>query len=683
MPRRTIVKVYPAYDDKPTFVESSPVRMTSPERESTGKTLTPIDHFNNPSSSEPWLSGGPHRYPVPKNGDHWETCIEKVRSYDGEMCDGWREEVDNLLIFAGLFSAAVTAFVIESYQHLSEDPADANTWLLQQILIELHNANTQNTAALNVPLPSPPVFSPSATDVRVNVFWFMSLALSLATVVVGILCTQWIREYERDPPLDPKEALPLRQIRHEGLITWKVPEILSILPVLLHSSLVLFFAGLLDLLWSVNHTVATFVTLISGIVFLFIVATTILPALQMLFVKDMRLHTSQCAYKSAQSWLVHRIVTFIVKLFARHSVRLGQVPFSFFARYKPFYNNKDWVDFDLQWREARDKPQGRGQAKMSQADHANSDMVRSLVWIDKNLGQNIEMIHTIYHCIRDLPLDQSAQIVVQLDESIKSHLTSASNQSLSYPSGATPQDECGDILSALFLELNSRAFPQLDRHQLEAIVRNLNSRIDYLNRHPKRAKEVQIHECLPFVRWPLHSTREVPGDLVTQFLISIKALVSRGQTNEENDTHIWALIQQILSNPSFEEINSQHDLHAQLAFQIMLAYQDALPTSKGTEDEQERDSFRQKVRLCAQQIIKAFPPGELRGLSPEPRKHAKKVILDIQTRMEGMGGVDKILLTPDERIKWSKIAKISEGADTSPTDYRNDTWDNRMSMSTS
>lgn len=170
---------------------------------------------------------------------------------------------------------------------------------------------------------------------------------------------------------------------------------------------------------------------------------------------------------------------------------------------------------------------------------------------------------------------------------------------------------------------------------------------------------------------------------MTQFLFSIKALVSRCQTSEENDANIWALIQQILSNPSFEEIDSQHDLHVQLAFEIMLAYQDALPTSKGTEDEQERDSFRQRVRSCAQQIIKAFPPGELRGLSPEPRKHAKKVILDIQTRMEGMGGVDKILLTPDERTKWAKIATIAQGADTSATDYRTDTWDNPMSMSTS
>ncbi|KAF9472741.1 hypothetical protein BDN70DRAFT_440589 [Pholiota conissans] len=687
MPRRTIVKVYPSYDDKPTFIESPVQRVSSPDRTSAGKTLNSIERFDEPLDTDPWLSGGAHKYPVPKNGDPWETCIEKIRSYDGEMCDGWREEVDNLLIFAGLFSAAVTAFVIESYQQLSEDPTETNNWLLQQILVELHNANTGNTAATNAPLPTRPVFTPSGTDIRVNVFWFMSLALSLATVVVGILCTQWIREYERDPPLDPKEALTLRQIRHEGLLTWKVPEILSVLPVLLHSSLVLFFAGLLDLLWSLNHTVAIFVTLISGVVFFFIVATTVLPTLQMLFVKDMRLRTSQCAYKSAQSWLVHRIVTFIVKLFARQSVGLGKVPFSYFSRYRPFFNNKDWVDFDLRWREAREKPQFSStmgaSPKKSSADSANSDMVRSLVWIDKNLGQNIEMINAMYHCIRDLPLDQSIQTVVQLDESIKSHLISSHDQSIHYPTRSTSPDERRDMLSALFLELNSRAFPQLDQHQLESVVRNLNSRLDFLTRHPKQATHIEISKCLPFVHWPLHSTRDVPGDLVTQFLICLKALVAQEQTNAEIDKHIWALIQQILSNPVIEEVDSQHDLHAQLAFEIMLAYENQLSTSKGSEDEKERETFRQRVRACAQHIMKAFPPGELRGLSAEPRKHAKKVILDIQTRMEGIGGVEQILVTPDDRNKWAKIAKIAQGLDTptAPSDYRTDTWDNPMSMS--
>lgn len=43
MPRRTIVKVYPQYDDKATFVESPIQRVSSPERSSTGTTLNYVD----------------------------------------------------------------------------------------------------------------------------------------------------------------------------------------------------------------------------------------------------------------------------------------------------------------------------------------------------------------------------------------------------------------------------------------------------------------------------------------------------------------------------------------------------------------------------------------------------------------------------------------------------------------
>ncbi len=163
----------------------------------------------------------------------------------------------------------------------------------------------------------------------------MSLALSLATVLIGILCTQWLREYERDPPLDPKEAIALRQLRYEGLIAWRVPKILSVLPVLLHWSLVLFFAGLIDLLWSQNRTVAVFVSFISGVLLFFVVATTVLPTIQMLLVKDIRLRTAQCPYKSAQSWTIHRIVTFLVQMFPV-KVGLAKMPFSFFRQIQAF-----------------------------------------------------------------------------------------------------------------------------------------------------------------------------------------------------------------------------------------------------------------------------------------------------------------------------------------------------------
>ncbi|KAF9532481.1 hypothetical protein CPB83DRAFT_728859, partial [Crepidotus variabilis] len=150
-----------------------------------------------------------------------------------------------------------------------------------------------------------PEFHPASIDIRLNIFWFLSLSLSLATVVLAILCIQWLREYQRAAPLDPKDAISLRQIRYEGLIAWKVPTVLLSLPVLLHLSLILFFAGLLDLLWELNRIVASFVTVVSGLVFLFISLTTLLPGLQLFLMPKSSVFMAQCPYKSPQAWTFH------------------------------------------------------------------------------------------------------------------------------------------------------------------------------------------------------------------------------------------------------------------------------------------------------------------------------------------------------------------------------------------
>ncbi|KAF8907263.1 hypothetical protein CPB84DRAFT_1744647 [Gymnopilus junonius] len=190
-------------------------------------THIPRAWYTSDGHQEPWLSGGPYKYPVPQKGDPWEKCLKKVKDHDDDVCDGWRSEVDNLIVFS-----------------LQQDPNNANPFLLEQILVQLHNANPGNNS-ISMLLPSSPPFSPFATDVRVNMFWFMSLSLSLASVSVGILCMQWLSEFQRDSPLD---AISLRQLRYEGLIAWKVPDILMSLPILLYASLILFFIGLIDLL---------------------------------------------------------------------------------------------------------------------------------------------------------------------------------------------------------------------------------------------------------------------------------------------------------------------------------------------------------------------------------------------------------------------------------------------------
>jgi hypothetical protein len=49
--------------------------------------------------SKRWQSGDAHHFPIPHKEDPWEGCFKQVQKYDEEMCRGWREEVDTLLVF--------------------------------------------------------------------------------------------------------------------------------------------------------------------------------------------------------------------------------------------------------------------------------------------------------------------------------------------------------------------------------------------------------------------------------------------------------------------------------------------------------------------------------------------------------------------------------------------------------
>ncbi|EKM61825.1 uncharacterized protein PHACADRAFT_58233, partial [Phanerochaete carnosa HHB-10118-sp] len=50
--------------------------------------------------------------------------------YDGGRVTGYSEDIDTLLVFAGLFSAILSAFVVQTYQLLQPDNLDATNRLL-------------------------------------------------------------------------------------------------------------------------------------------------------------------------------------------------------------------------------------------------------------------------------------------------------------------------------------------------------------------------------------------------------------------------------------------------------------------------------------------------------------------------------------------------------------------------
>ncbi|PBK80773.1 hypothetical protein ARMGADRAFT_1020701, partial [Armillaria gallica] len=71
----------------------------------------------------------------------WRTYLEECSAFDIEMLEGWRDGLDVLLIFAGLFSAVVTTFIIQTSQNLQVDYGQVTATLLFKLI------DVQRTAA--------------------------------------------------------------------------------------------------------------------------------------------------------------------------------------------------------------------------------------------------------------------------------------------------------------------------------------------------------------------------------------------------------------------------------------------------------------------------------------------------------------------------------------------------------
>ncbi|KAI0798464.1 hypothetical protein BC629DRAFT_1285767, partial [Irpex lacteus] len=211
----------------------------------------------------------------------WAAMAHAVRNFDEEKVKDCKEDIDTLLVFAGLFSAILTAFLIESYKNLLEDPATQSLLVLRQIASQMSSDSLQ-AGMLNSTVPSTAMemFQPSAVDVRVNVLWFASLLFSLVTASFGILVKQWLREFMAAENPSPQARLRLRHVRYPQLAQWKVFEIAAALPLLLQLALALFFVGLCFFTASVHSSVEyTTLPLVLGWTFCFC-TVTFLPLFQ-------------------------------------------------------------------------------------------------------------------------------------------------------------------------------------------------------------------------------------------------------------------------------------------------------------------------------------------------------------------------------------------------------------------
>ncbi|EJD51538.1 hypothetical protein AURDEDRAFT_159275 [Auricularia subglabra TFB-10046 SS5] len=160
----------------------------------------------------------------------WRIHDRIAREEDRERIGNWNRGLDNLALFAGLFSAVTTAFIIE----LQGDTKPDYMELTFQVL---------NASASGVPFVQQPfVIDPDTRTV--NCLWISSLMLSLTAALIAIMGKDWIGMYASRPLCNPRQWAEIRTYRLSCVERWYMSGVIAAAPVLLHMSLVLFAAGL-------------------------------------------------------------------------------------------------------------------------------------------------------------------------------------------------------------------------------------------------------------------------------------------------------------------------------------------------------------------------------------------------------------------------------------------------------
>lgn len=235
-----------------------------------------------------------------KKPDSWLKLSNTLRQYDEDKIEDCKEDIDTLLVFvryitgqcynqltsvwmqAGLYSAILTAFIIEAYHLLQPDPAIVSVQILHQVSQQLTSfsisSNFVNSTQPSISLPVFTQFTPARGSVCVNALWFCSLVCSLVTASLGILVKQWLREYLAMDCIAAKERCRVRLSRRKGLVKYRVFELAAFLPFLLQISLVLFFIGLVEFIRPIHPPIGWVVFTLVALWILFYVTTTIAPA---------------------------------------------------------------------------------------------------------------------------------------------------------------------------------------------------------------------------------------------------------------------------------------------------------------------------------------------------------------------------------------------------------------------
>ncbi|GJE93382.1 hypothetical protein PsYK624_095410 [Phanerochaete sordida] len=253
-----------------------------------------------------------------------------IHEHDDAMIKDCDEDLNALLILAGLFATILTAFLAGSTGWLQQDNTQVTADLLLQISAQLADAAQAEIAQL-------PTFEATTTDIAINIMWFLSLVLSLASALFGMIVKRWLREYTAWQTESLPQAICLRQVRYKAFLRWKVPLIVALLPGLLEVALVLFMAGIVAMLWTLNSLLAAIISAASAALLVIAFSAVLIP-----------IFFHNCPYRSPGGWVCVLAWGYISRFYYRTLWAAGLISRAFLHdQLSRRRTSHDWKQRDL------------------------------------------------------------------------------------------------------------------------------------------------------------------------------------------------------------------------------------------------------------------------------------------------------------------------------------------------
>ncbi|KAJ7731180.1 hypothetical protein B0H14DRAFT_3169066 [Mycena olivaceomarginata] len=189
----------------------------------------------------------------------WDSYKTLADEFDKEFQRKYGNDLDTSLIFAGLFSAVSSAFIILIQPEFRPDP-NATTQALLGLLV-------QNITGAAIPVDLIPQSRvPLQIVVVAQALLYFSLLSTLLAALLAVQGKECLLYYDSVGKRGTIAERGLeRQRKFDGLRRWKFDLAMQVFPLLLQLALLLFALALSIYLWTIHHIIAGIVLVLTGL----------------------------------------------------------------------------------------------------------------------------------------------------------------------------------------------------------------------------------------------------------------------------------------------------------------------------------------------------------------------------------------------------------------------------------